>query len=67
MTYPFLHGKKTVLFGQKRRISAPGIVINNPKIINLFSYKFYEGPHMHSATECLISGTKKVKFGWKFY
>ena len=40
-----LHGKKTVLFGQKWRISAPGIVINNPKIIDLFSYKFYVGPH----------------------
>ena len=44
-TYPFLHGKKTALFGQKWRISAPGIVINNPKIIDLFSYKFYVGPH----------------------
>ena len=29
----------------KWRISAPGIVINNPKIIDLFSYKFYGGPH----------------------
>ena len=45
VSYPFLHGKKTVLFGQKWRISAPGIVINNPKIIDLFSYKFYVGPH----------------------
>ena len=44
-SYPFLLGKKTVLFGQKWRISAPGIVINNPKIIDLFSYKFYGGPH----------------------
>ena len=41
----FLHGKKSVLFGQKWRISAPGIIINNPKIIDLFSYKFYVGPH----------------------
>ena len=41
----FLHGKKSVLLGQKWRISAPGIVINNPKIIDLFSYKFYVGPH----------------------
>ena len=37
--------KKTVLFAQKWRISAPGVVINNPKIIDLFSYKFYVGPH----------------------
>ena len=44
-TYLFLHEKKSVLFGQKWRISAPGIVINNPKIIDLFSYKFYVGPH----------------------
>ena len=29
----------------KWRISAPGIVINNPKIIDLFNYKFYGGPH----------------------
>ena len=31
-------------FGQKWRISPPGIIINNPKIIDLFSYKFYVGP-----------------------
>ena len=43
--YLFLHGKKSVLFGQKWVISALGIVINNPKIIDLFSYKFYVGPH----------------------
>ena len=43
--YLFLHGKKSVLFGQKWRISAPGIVINNPKIIDLFRTKFYAGPH----------------------
>ena len=33
-------------FGHKLRINALGIVlINNPKIIDLFSYKFYVGPH----------------------
>ena len=42
MPYLFLHGKKTVLFGQKWRISAPGIVINNPKVIK-FSCKSYVG------------------------
>ena len=26
-------------------MSAPGIVINNPNIIDLFSYKFYGDPH----------------------
>ena len=36
---------KNVLFGHKWRISAPGITINNPGIIDLFSYKVYEGPH----------------------
>ena len=41
----FRHGKKSVPFGYKWRISAPGIVINNPKIIDLFSYKFYGDPH----------------------
>ena len=44
-SYLFRHGKKSVPFGRKWRISAPGIVINNPKIIDLFSYKFYVGPH----------------------
>ena len=43
--YLFRHGKKSVLCGNKWRISAPGIVINNPKIIELFSYNFYVGPH----------------------
>ena len=38
---------KSVPFGQKWRISAPGIVINNPKIIDLFSHKFYVGPGPH--------------------
>ena len=27
------------------RVCAPGILINNPKIIDLFSFKFYGGPH----------------------
>ena len=35
---------KSVLFGYKWKISAPGIVTNNPKIIDLFIYKFYGGP-----------------------
>ena len=38
-SYLFLHGKKSVLFGHKSRISAPGIVINNPRIMDLLSYK----------------------------
>ena len=33
------------MFGHKWRISAPGIVISNPKIIDLFIYMFYGGPH----------------------
>ena len=33
-----------LLFGQKWRISASGIVINNPKIIDLLYNKFYGGP-----------------------
>ena len=37
--------KVYVLLGHKWRISAPGIGINNPKIIDLFSHKFYGGPH----------------------
>ena len=46
-SYLFRHGKKSVPlpFGHKWRISAPGIIINNPKIIDLFSYKFYVGLH----------------------
>ena len=35
---------QSVLFGQRWGISAPGIVINNRKIIDLVSYKFYVGP-----------------------
>ena len=44
--YLFRHGKKSVPFGLNWRVSAPGsgIVINDPKI-DLFSYKFYVGPH----------------------
>ena len=45
VTYLFRHGNKSAPFGHKWRISAPRIVINNPKIIDLFSYKFYVGPH----------------------
>ena len=41
----FQHRKKSVPFGHIWRISAPGIAINNPKIIDLFRYKFYIGPH----------------------
>ena len=44
-SYPYRKSHKSVLFGQKWRISAPGIVINNPKMIDLFSYKFYGDPH----------------------
>ena len=33
--YLFRHGKKSVPFEHKR-ISAPGIIINNPKIIDLY-------------------------------
>ena len=44
-SYLYRHGKKSVPFGHKWRISAPGIVINNPKIINFFNYKFHVGPH----------------------
>ena len=40
-SYLFRHGKKIVPFGHKWRISAPGIEINNPESIDLFSYKFY--------------------------
>ena len=36
---------KSVLFGHMWKMSAAGIVINNPKIIDLFSYKFYVGTH----------------------
>ena len=39
-SYLFRHGKKSVPFGHKWRISAPGIVIINPKIMHLFGYKF---------------------------
>ena len=44
-SYLFRHGKKNVPSGHKWRISAHGVVINNPKIIDLFSYKFYVGPY----------------------
>ena len=44
-SYLFRHGKTRVPFGQKWKISAPGTVINNPKIIDLFRYKFYVGPY----------------------
>ena len=44
-SYPFRKSHKSVLFGQKWRIRAPGIVSNNLKIIDLFCYKFYGGPH----------------------
>ena len=43
LPYLFRQLHKSVLFGQKWRISAPRIVINNPKIIDLLSYKFYGG------------------------
>ena len=44
-SYLFRHGKKSVPYGHKWRISAPEIEINNPKIIDLFSCKFYDSPH----------------------
>ena len=44
-SYLFRHGKKNVPSGHKWRISAHGVVIDNPKIIDLFSYKFYVGPY----------------------
>ena len=43
-SYLYRHGKKSVPFGHKWRISAPGIFINNPKMIDLFDNKFYVGP-----------------------
>ena len=43
--YLFLQSHRSVLFGQKWNISASWIVINNLEIIDLFSYKFYGGPH----------------------
>ena len=33
---------KSVLFGHKWSITASGIAMNNPKIIDLFSYKVYD-------------------------
>ena len=43
--YLFRYWKKSVPFLHTRRISAPGIVINNPKIIDFYGFKFYVGPH----------------------
>ena len=37
LAYLFRHRKKSVLFGKKLRINVPGIVINNPEIID-FKY-----------------------------
>ena len=39
-------------FSSKLSFSAPGIVNNNPKIIDLFSYKFYVGPHKGGFGDC---------------
>ena len=40
----FRQSHKSALFGQKWKMIVPGIVINNPKITDLFSYKLYGGP-----------------------
>ena len=76
--YLFRHWKKSVPFGRKWRISAPGIVINIPKIIDLFSYKFYVGPHkggfgfvnynprciiIHLCQICTLLALQKVHLG----
>ena len=45
---------KNVLFGHKWRISAAGIAFNNLGIIDLFSYKVYEGPLIRVAMGVLI-------------
>ena len=44
-TYLFLHREEKCTIWAEWKISAAEIVINDPKIIDLFSYKFYVGPH----------------------
>ena len=46
ISYLFRHGKKSIPFAHKWRINELGIVINNPKIMYLLSYKFYVGSHI---------------------